>query len=152
MIAKSPANYDTIVYGYAFRNHWMWINGVSIHSDTTNVLAYIIWKDYNCQAWSVFSGLLTSISTFTEDQRIDMYTYAFSGVETDVWGAAYAFVEFLNAKSSFSSGAYTVVMSQYATAIIRGYVCVVNKNYSSVKNIQASGSDTYGSYFLFQTR
>lgn len=25
-------NFDAVVYGYAFRNHWMWINGLKMAS------------------------------------------------------------------------------------------------------------------------
>lgn len=50
VITKTPAGYDTIVYGYAFRNQWMWINGITIPT-SADVLSYIIWKDYNCQTW-----------------------------------------------------------------------------------------------------
>ena len=48
-IVKSEICYNTILYGYAFREHWMWINGITL--DTTYWLTYIIWKDYNCHNW-----------------------------------------------------------------------------------------------------
>jgi hypothetical protein len=39
---------DSIVVGYAFRDHWMWFNGYSYQGRT---FSFIIWKDYNCVAW-----------------------------------------------------------------------------------------------------
>ena len=65
IISKGSPGFDTVLYGYAFRNHWMWINSVPISGTTTSVLAYVIWKDYNCQTWSTVSNLLGSSKTFT---------------------------------------------------------------------------------------
>lgn len=36
-------NFDGVLYGYAFRGHWFWINGLGY-----NHYSIIIWKDYNC--------------------------------------------------------------------------------------------------------
>lgn len=36
----------TVLYGYAFRGHWLWFN------DYTNTATVIIWKDYNCDLWA----------------------------------------------------------------------------------------------------
>lgn len=44
VILRQAAGYDSVVYGYAFRDHWMWINGVAV----PETLSYIIWKDFNC--------------------------------------------------------------------------------------------------------
>lgn len=34
-----------VLYGYAFKNHWMWLsNFVESHS-------VVLWKDYNCDTW-----------------------------------------------------------------------------------------------------
>ena len=45
---KTIASSDTVVYGYAFREHWMWYNGFKL---LNNVYSFVIWKDYNCQNW-----------------------------------------------------------------------------------------------------
>lgn len=52
VIVFGGAAYDTVVYGYAFHNHWMWINGVT-RPGSAGKLAYIIWKDFNCQVWKM---------------------------------------------------------------------------------------------------
>lgn len=40
---------DTVFYGYAYRDHWLWYNGLTY--DNQNYFALIIWKDYNCKDW-----------------------------------------------------------------------------------------------------
>lgn len=35
----------SVVYGYAFKEHWLWLN------DYTVKISVIIWKDYNCDSW-----------------------------------------------------------------------------------------------------
>lgn len=42
-------NSDSVVYGYAFREHWMWFNGFRM--DDGRYCSFIIWKDYNCDKW-----------------------------------------------------------------------------------------------------
>ena len=39
-------NYDSVLYGYAFRRHWFWLNGWK--RPDGYYLSFIIWKDYNC--------------------------------------------------------------------------------------------------------
>jgi hypothetical protein len=34
---------NSVVYGYAFNGHWMWVNGYGQFDHS-----FIIWKDYNC--------------------------------------------------------------------------------------------------------
>lgn len=41
---------DSIVYGYAFRDHWFWLNNYG-----SDHLCYVIWKDYNCGQWVTFN-------------------------------------------------------------------------------------------------
>lgn len=67
VISKTTLPHDTVLYGYAFRNHWMWINGITIPT-TTRTLAYIIWKDYNCRHWATLENIKASASTFTSAQ------------------------------------------------------------------------------------
>jgi hypothetical protein len=45
---------DSVVYGYAFRDHWMWYNGFLM--DDGALVAFIIWKDYNCVTWSTINS------------------------------------------------------------------------------------------------
>ena len=55
-IVRQDKAYDAIVFGYAFRNHWMWINGFPANGEPTKMWAYIIWKDYNCKRWTTYSN------------------------------------------------------------------------------------------------
>ena len=63
VLAKSVQPYDTVLYGYAFRDHWVWINGVAVPS-TTKIISYLIWKDYNCNGWKSLTTMKASSSTF----------------------------------------------------------------------------------------
>lgn len=66
-----PAEYDAIVYGYAFNNHWMWYNGISLpDSGTSKTASLMVWKDYNCQNWKVIGRDETGSSTFSMNQKI----------------------------------------------------------------------------------
>lgn len=40
-------NFDNIMtlYGYAFKNHWMWL------SNFLEGRSVVLWKDYNCDLW-----------------------------------------------------------------------------------------------------
>jgi hypothetical protein len=44
---------DVILFGYAFNNHWIWINGYQYSGKT---FAFVIWKDYNCKNWNNVSN------------------------------------------------------------------------------------------------
>jgi hypothetical protein len=50
VIYEDATSSDTVVYGYAFRDHWMWYNGFVM--DDGNYVSFIIWKDYNCDGWA----------------------------------------------------------------------------------------------------
>lgn len=155
-IVKSPVTHNSVLYGYAYKEHWIWINGVTIPGDTTNSLTYIIWKDYNCQTWSTVANLVSQGSTFTSDQNSALTGFNFASVGSDVWDHAYRFVNHVQANSVMSSGAYSIIMSTHANANIRGRFCVVNRNYKLRTYLYApngpSGLFIAGTYFLFQTR
>jgi hypothetical protein len=66
-------NYDAVLYGYGFREHWSWFNGMKTAS---GYVSFIIWKDFNCAYWfainpagtgyrasSFYSKNITAIST-----------------------------------------------------------------------------------------
>jgi hypothetical protein len=40
-------NFDNVMvlYGYAFKNHWMWL------SNFVEGRSVVLWKDYNCDTW-----------------------------------------------------------------------------------------------------
>lgn len=44
--ASSDFN-DVILYGYAFKNHWLWFNGYADPAITDTTFSFVIWKDYN---------------------------------------------------------------------------------------------------------
>lgn len=78
-IAHNYPFFEVVLYGYAFRDHWMWINAVMIPSGD-RALAYIIWKDYNCHTWKTVGEAKASSSTFTSEQLSVISSYSFSGV------------------------------------------------------------------------
>ena len=49
---SAPAYNDVVLYGYAFRNHWMWFNGYTDSRIASASFSFVIWKDYNCQVWN----------------------------------------------------------------------------------------------------
>jgi hypothetical protein len=54
---------DTVVYGYAYKTHWMWFNGYLM--DDGNSVGFIIWKDYNCDTWTTVNSNTLNGNTFT---------------------------------------------------------------------------------------
>ena len=47
------SQYESILYGYAFRSQWMWYNGVpNTVLPSNTIITLIVWKDYNCQTWA----------------------------------------------------------------------------------------------------
>lgn len=113
---KTILPHDTILYGYAFRNHWMWINGIPIPS-STSTLAYVIWKDYNCQRWATISDIRGKTTTFTSSQQQLLSTkvselLTYTSIQ-DNWKAAYDFLTVVASDSLMSSGAYSIIFSGY---------------------------------------
>jgi hypothetical protein len=47
-------NSDSVVFGYAFRDHWMWYNGYPTNDGY--YVSFIIWKDYNCITWGTINS------------------------------------------------------------------------------------------------
>ena len=47
---SAPWDYSGLMYGYAFRGHWFWINDYG-----PNHITYIVWKDYNCFEWQEYN-------------------------------------------------------------------------------------------------
>lgn len=41
---------QSVVYGYAYNEHWLWYNYYTINTSV------IIWKDYNCGSWASLSS------------------------------------------------------------------------------------------------
>lgn len=59
---KTTSADDTVLYGYAFKHQWMWYNDYQVNGV---VLAFVIWKDYNCQGWQTVgkNGLSLGLGT-----------------------------------------------------------------------------------------
>lgn len=47
-IANADSYNDVVLYGYAFKNHWMWHNGWTSSQISGQTFSFVIWKDYNC--------------------------------------------------------------------------------------------------------
>ena len=50
-ISRATSYNDVVLYGYAFRNHWMWFNGYTDPSISETMFSFVVWKDYNCKDW-----------------------------------------------------------------------------------------------------
>lgn len=148
-------NYDTdsVVFGYAFRDHWMWLNNYS-----SDHLSFVIWKDYNCGRYTTFShsGYGTFDYTFPSEtfnavtNHISGIVNSNAGYYTDPWRFSYDLVVWMNGQYS---GAYSAVVYNYNATNFYGKFC----------NYYASNSDSYTfsfisnglqslTYMLFRTR
>ena len=63
LIYSFNSNVDAIIYGYAFRGHWLWFNGLVNPNDNSKFMTYIIWKDYNCIQWNSLNTTYTTLTT-----------------------------------------------------------------------------------------
>lgn len=52
----TPDYNDVVLYGYAFRDHWMWYNGYIDPSIEGFSFSFVIWKDYNCQGFKTIGA------------------------------------------------------------------------------------------------
>lgn len=165
-----PTYNDVILYGYTFKNHWMWFNGYSDQAINYYKFSFVIWKDYNCQNWrSIGAGLTTEDrnSGFVVSKQIKIHGLISSIINgqmllIDPWGQAKLFLEALQGDQDFvvaDNHAYTIVMSQPTTsgATMYGRLCMVDRNFyysqSDYNGVIVSESyNQYGSFMLFQTR
>lgn len=150
VLLMTSSVFDSIFYGYAFRDQWMWYNGVPFASQSYNSAAtLIVWKDYNCHTWKNIRAP-NSDSTFNTEQksRIDTLVGSIdaSSVRSDVWQVAFQFANSLQAASEFTSGAVSVVLTQDGDSSFYGYVCSLNSNFYYPGSIPA------GRLLVFQTR
>lgn len=163
VVLASPPQYDTVLYGYAFNDHWMWYNGVpvvvpAIYGSKTMV-TLIVWKDYNCANWNYIGNYDQTISQLTTQQKSQISTEVRRLTEdkiiNDIWGAAHDFLTSLQApESAFYYGGYAIIMSQAGSVNYYGRVCRVGNQYffSGVEYDQLIVGSTLGSFYLFQTR
>ena len=85
----------------------MWFNGVP--ATTVKVVTLIVWKDYNCKDWKFIGQGESGVSTFTQDQMIQLATEVEAitkeQLTDDIWGTAHNMMKALEPQSGFSSAA-----------------------------------------------
>jgi hypothetical protein len=153
-------NSDSVLYGYAFRDHWMWYNGFLMNDGY--YVSFIIWKDYNCNGWaSINHNTLTmqvyqGVNTFPTATNGLVYQFLTNfGVnrEEDPWGAAGTFLTSLqNSNVAFQGQdkAYTVIISQSISAVYFAKVCALYYAYDQAYNLGIS--TIWGQSLLLQMR
>jgi hypothetical protein len=109
-------NTDTVLYGYAFRDHWMWLNGLAM--DDGYYVSFIIWKDYNCITWYAINANDASHSTFDSATNTLIYNALAAyndGQLNDIWWTAVNLIgNIIGSNSAFqgTDKAYTIIVSQ----------------------------------------
>jgi hypothetical protein len=96
--ADTTANFDTIFYGYGFKDHWLWYNGYKMNDG--KYVTFIIWKDYNCQTYISYKGYAQSITnSFASTDRNLLSVALSTGMPKwrwdDPWRAAFSYVDYL---------------------------------------------------------
>lgn len=157
LLISGEVGYDTILYGYAFRNQWMWHNGITIPGYAFVEYAIIVWKDYNCQTWSQLPELMNQM-TFTTNQvnliKAETAKVTSDQITNNIWGAAHTLVTAIEQKSDFLTGGYTIIMGQRNSYSAFGYICMVSGHFydSGFDYPYGIAGNSQGRYFLFETR
>lgn len=93
IIYSLNTNVDAVVYGYAFRGHWLWFNGLPNPNNGGQYMTYIIWKDYNCIEWRFMNSTFTG---FTNEEYTVLVgktaPITVTQINNDPWSAAYNYV------------------------------------------------------------
>lgn len=123
LTTDSSYNMDTVLYGYGFRDHWMWDNTYKVKDG--QAVGFIIWKDYNCINWVSYSqnGVpqYSGQGTYTGQTKNSItsaiYTLGDDLNMNEVWNAAKAISDLLHTNQNIASylgtnKAFTVVLSQ----------------------------------------
>lgn len=152
VIVKSIQPYDTVLYAYSYKDHWMWINGVDIPNSFGKTLSYIIWKDYTCYHWGTISDLNNDQPSFAVGEVQKIQQFQFTNIIADVWKNAYDYGVHLSTQTLLAANGYAIVVSQDRAAIFHGYVCIKNTNIYSLNMIENVNGQKFGSYLMFQTR
>jgi hypothetical protein len=149
-----------VVYGYAFRDHWMWYNGFLMNDGY--YVSFIIWKDYNCNGWaSINSNLVVKmenygINTFPSETNSLVFSFINqwgNDQKDDPWGVAVNCITSLQAYDAAFQGndkAYTIIVSQSSSTWYFGKVCALGYIYYMGYNIGAQ--TTWGKIMLLQMR
>lgn len=93
---------DVVLYGYAYKGHWLWYNGWTDSSLPSQQFSFVIWKDYNCKAWKSLGEGADTATGFSSLQQQKMTTLISSVFTTaklysDVWKQAKDFVDAVEA-------------------------------------------------------
>ena len=85
---ESPDRADAVLYGYAYKGHWFWINDYGVDRRF-----FSVWKDYNCEfPDSLSQGKnLTDLNPGSQLNGWNDFTaYARQGTyANDPWGMTY---------------------------------------------------------------
>lgn len=134
----------------------MWYNGIQHPTLPTSIISIIVWKDYNCQAWSFIGNGITESSGFTPNQKYQIVTQlqaiSKDKILNDIWGTAYGLVTALESNSYFSNGDYSIIMAQNSNIEIYGYVCRVENGFYFTKTDLGHPivqTDNLGTFYLF---
>ncbi len=127
---KTVDTSDTVLYGYAFREHWMWYNGFRLSG---NVYSFVIWKDYNCQDWGTVGAIQKGATDFTTEEQTQIKNSINSSADkSDIWLIAKTFMNSLKSQTLFKgdSTAYSLVLSQDNTSTsYYGRICMVKNRH-----------------------
>lgn len=116
MANNPPPNYifQNVVYGYAFREHWVWINKMRMMGSGSDYSAYsvILWKDFNCHTWVTHSSWDLKYPTSTKKTALEGIIQGLATSNTtfytDPWLFAYTSVGLV--QKSYPEEAYSIVL------------------------------------------
>lgn len=98
-------NSDTIVYGYAFRKHWLWMNGLKMNDG--HYIGIIIWKDYNCKTWHTLNindpnFISYSFAPVDVDRIVTLVNkYSLKASPDDIWLAAKGSIDYVTSDINY---------------------------------------------------
>lgn len=145
---------DSVLYGYAFRDHWFWYNGYKTTDGTQ--YAFIIWKDYNCDPsnWVSYNSLFGSASSNYDQTTNGALTMGLASLKvntnhmSNVWQYGKILLDYFEGSSLFSNAAWTVLLSEDAMTYYFGRFCA--KKY--FKSSYSLDNTNYGTYLILQMR
>ena len=112
---------DCVLFGYAFRGHWIWINNYKGSSRF-----YVVWKDYNCfTPYDVaYDEPYGDTLLINKDGNLKDKIGAFGNADRDVWGTAFNGVEIIyNTPPSENQATVSAVMCDTTTSRIEISIC-----------------------------
>lgn len=105
-IDTNPA-LNAVVYGYAFRDHWLWFN-----SYAGTKYSFIVWKDYNGNVTDSFCSMTTTYyinTNFDADTKAAIVALLVpANIAADVWAVAKSIVDTVQARRPGES--YSIIL------------------------------------------